>query len=95
MAFIVVVDWPINTNQTINLYPSVLKDLKIRKKFVTPQIEFFAFDTEQEALDLKDRIEKQIPVQTYACVDDDNKPILDQNGQRKMIREPQITIGRD
>lgn len=95
MAFIVVVNWPVNPNQTIALYPDVLKDLKVRKRFVPPQIEFFAFDTEQEALELKHRIEGQIPMQTYVCVDDDNRPIINHDGQRKMIREPQVTIGRD
>jgi len=95
MAFIVVVSWPINPNENIDLYPDVLTGLTLKNRFRAPQIEFLAFDTEQEAVELKARIEKQIPMHTYFCIDHDNKPIFDQNGVRKVVREPQITIGRD
>jgi hypothetical protein len=95
MAFIVVVSWPINHNQNIDLYPDLLKSLKVTRRFRTPQIEFVAFDTEQEALELKARIEKHIPIQNYFCIDHNDKPIFDQNGVHKLVSEPQITIGRD
>ena len=95
MAFIVVVSWPINPNENLDLYPDVLKGMKAKNRFRAAQIEFLAFDTEVEALELKARIEKHVPMHAYLCVDHDNKPIFDQNGMRKVVREPQITVGRD
>jgi hypothetical protein len=95
MVFIVVVSWPISPNQNMDLYPAVLKGFKVKKRFRAPQVELFAFDTEQEALELKARIEKEIPTHTYNCLDVDNKPIIDKAGVRKVVREPQITIGYD
>lgn len=95
MAFIVVVNWPVNSNENIDLYPDVLKGMTVRKRFRAPQIEFLAFDTEQEALELKARIEKQVPLRAYLCVDHDNRPIFGQDGMGKVVPEPQITTGRD
>ena len=95
MAFVVVLSWPINPKENIDLYPGLLKGLKVTRRFRAPQIEFVGFETEQEAQELKTRIETQIPMHTYLCIDQDNQPIFDQNGVRKVIREPQITIGHD
>jgi len=95
MAFIVVVSWPIDPKANIDLYPDVLKGMKVKKRFRAPQIEFLAFDTEQEALELKARIENHIPIHSYLCFDNDNKPLFDENGVRKVVREPQVRVGRD
>jgi hypothetical protein len=90
MSFIVYVSW-LNPNQRMDLYPEALKGSKFKKLPNKPQQEYFVFASEKEARSFVSRIEQHVRVQTYGCVDDDNKPIYYAN-HRAVVHDPKITL---
>jgi hypothetical protein len=90
----VVVKW-LNPNQRVALHDDTLETtFVIERIFRSPSTEGYVVRSQEEAQRLKNHLEKVIPPYTYRAIDDENRMILDGQGNPLLRREPTIEIAK-